>query len=393
MLNLELSTFFGEFEELDALSQLLNNFNEQFGAVVKTKRMHWMTSWSDLISVASLGTGPDVSQIGNTWISSLTGLNAIRTFMPHETEDMGGDLLFAGNKSPSSCWSIPWTSYAFVICYRKDRLQEQGIAPETAFANQQATLNTIQTLSKIKGAWLTPFVPAPYPDLLHIAASWIWGNGGELVVCDNARPKVTFDEPKAMQGLAGWLDTYRGVSPEHRLSARDCMAMFQQGKASAIVSGIRTAHAMYKAADEETRQNIGFASISNTPWSGGDSLVIWKHTKWDPKREDLALKLVKFLTSQENVVRFCQMAHSLPARQDALEMLYPASHPMRKTVQIISQNGRRYPEINEWRSIEHQMVQELDNIVHEATKNPGRSSLEVLKKHLPPLAQRLNRTM
>ena len=66
---------------------------------------------------------------------------------------------------------------------------------------------------------------------------------------------------------------------------------------------------------------------------------------------------------------------------------------MRETVQVINQNGKCYPAINEWRSIEHQMVQELDAIVHEAIKAPGRSSQEILEKHLRPLAQRLNRTM
>ena len=390
MRNLEISTFFGDFDELDALLQLLDAFNKKHEAVVKTKRMHWMTSWSDLVNVASLGSGPDISQIGNTWISSLTGLNAIRPFKPQESKSMGGDLLFTGGETPSPCWSIPWTSYAFVICYRKDHLMEKGITPETAFANQEATLETIQ---KLGDAWLTPFVPTPYPDMLHVAASWVWGSGGELVSDKNGRPQIVFDQPAAMQGFCGWLESYRAVPASQRLNARDCMGLFQQGKAGAVVSGIRLAQAMFAAADEKTRQNIGFAPISQTPWVGGDSLVIWKHAQREAESEKLSLALVNFLTSKENVIQFCQSAYSLPARQDALEALYPPSHPLRETVQAISKNGRRYPVINEWRSIEHQLVQELDNIVHEAYKNPARASAEILEKHLHPLAQRLNRTM
>lgn len=395
MPNLELSTFYGDFEELDALSQLLDEFNQQAGALVKTRRMHWMTSWSDLISVAALGSGPDVSQIGNTWISSLTGLNAIRAFKPQEVQNIGGGLLFPDGEAPAPCWSIPWTSYAFVICYRKDLLKAQDIDPETAFVSQQATLETIQKLaaSSSAGAWLTPFVPSPYPDMLHIAASWIWGSGGELVSYKNNRLKTSFDQPKAMNGLTGWLESYRAVSPSHRLNARDCMSLFREGQASAVVAGIRAASLLFESCDEQTRKEIGFAPISTTPWVGGDSLVIWKHAQREIEQEKQALNLVKFLSSPENVLRFCKQSHSLPARKDALETLYPQQHPLFPAVQVINQNGKRYPAINEWRSIEHQLVQELDNIVHEAGKNPAHSSQEILAKHLHPLAERLNRTL
>lgn len=390
MLNLELSTFYGDFEELDALAQLLEIFNRQSSATVKTKRMHWMTSWSDLISVASLGSGPDISQIGNTWISSLTGLNAIRTFKAGEIKAIGGEQLFPQGETPHPCWSIPWTSYAFVLCYRKDHFAEKGIDPARAFSRPDETLETIK---KLDDGWLTPFVPNPYPDMLHIAASWVWGSGGELVVCHNNRPQIVFDQPAAMHGLRNWLDSYRAVPPEHRLNSRDCMTLFQQGKASAAIIGVRMANTMLGSVDEKTRQQIGFAPLSQTPWVGGDSLVIWKHAQREAEREKMAIELVKFLTSPENTIQFCRSANSLPARRDALEALYPPSHPLHTTVQTISKNGRCYPAINEWRSIEHQLVQELDSIVHEAYKSPARTSAEILEKHLQPLAQRLNRTM
>jgi len=395
MLTLELSTFYGDFEELDAQAQLLDTLNQQAGLQVKTRRMHWMTSWSDLISVASLGSGPDVSQIGNTWISSLTGLNAIRAFKAQEAQALGGDLLFPNGKVPAPCWSIPWTSYAFVFCYRKDLLEAEGIDPETAFASQQNTLETVRKLaeSSNKGAWLTPFVPSPYPDMLHIAASWVWGSGGELVVTKNNRPQTAFDQPESLDGLAGWLDTYRAVSPSHRLNARDCMSLFREGQTAAVVAGARAANTMFESCDEEMRANIGFASISKIPWVGGDNLVIWKHSQREVEREKQALSLVKFLTNPENVMQFCKQAHSLPARRDALDNLYPSEHPLYQAVQTINRNGKSYPAINEWRSIEHQLVQELDSIVHEACKSTARSSREILENHLRPLSGRLNRTM
>jgi multiple sugar transport system substrate-binding protein len=395
MLTLEISTFFGDFEELDGLARLLETFNQQERVSVKSKRMHWMTSWSDLVSVASLGSGPDISQVGNTWVSSLTGLNAIRTFKPAEIDAMGGALLFPNAEISGPAWAVPWTSYTFVICYRKDWLEGQGLDPQTAFTSSPATLATIRALGHAsqKGAWLTPLVPSPYPDLLHIAASWIWGFGGDLVSMRNNHPQVVFDQPNALEGLAAWLESYRLVPPSHRLSARDCINLFQQGKAGAVVAGIRAASAMIANLDPGLRAQVGFAPVSPTPWVGGDSLVIWKHAQREAEREQHALALVAHLTSRENVLQFCQAAHSLPARQDALDLLYPEGHPLREAVQTTSQRGRCYPALNQWRSIEHHLVQCLDTIVHEAYNNPGRDSLEILEKHLHPLAERLNRSM
>jgi multiple sugar transport system substrate-binding protein len=390
MLHLEFSTFFGDFDELDTLLQLLGTFNKNRKANVKTKRMHWMTSWSDLVNVVSLGSGPDVSQIGNTWISSLTGLNAIRSIKPIEAQDMGGDALFADRQIPSPCWSIPWTRYAFVICYRKDNFAAKSIDPTTAFANQPAAIESIRTLGD---EWLAPVVPHPYPDLLHIAASWVWGNGGELVAQENHHPQVVFDQPAAMQGFWGWLESYRAISPDRRLSARDGMVLFTQGKISAMVLGIRMAQAMLSAIDPKMHPAIGFAPISQVPWVGGDSLVIWKHAQREPEREKLGLDLIKFLTSKDNVVEFCRLSHSLPARQDALEELYTPDHPLHETIQVIDKQGRCYPVINAWRSIERQLIEVLDSIIFEAYKNPTRSSQEILERHLPALAQRLNRTI
>jgi ABC-type glycerol-3-phosphate transport system substrate-binding protein len=196
-----------------------------------------------------------------------------------------------------------------------------------------------------------------------------------------------------MQGFSGWLESNRAIPGARRLNTRDCVNLFQQGKVSAVVTGIRMAQAMFATADEEMRENIGFAPISPTPWVGGDSLVIWKHAQREAEREKLALALVKFLANKKNMIQFCQSAYSLPARQDTLEALYPLGHPMRDTVLAISKNGRSYPAISEWRSIEHQLVQELDAIIHTAYKAPGRSSQEILEQHLPPLAQRLNRSI
>lgn len=395
-MNLELSTFHTSFTDIETIHRVLDPFAAKHPEImVKLKRMHWMTSWSDLISVASFGSGPDISQIGDTWISSLTGLNAIRPFKEDETAQMGGDQLFSNNP-PSPVWALPWSKYCYVICYRKDLLEDQGINPQTAFSNQRNLAQTIQTLKEASrlGQWLMPFVSQPYPDLLHIAAAWIWGAGGDFLNLDQRQPRIVFHKPEALRGWKLWLEAYRAISPGYqRLNAHDSFSLFSQGQACAVVANIRMATSLLETADETTREMIGFAPLSEVPWLGGDSLVIWKYTQREALREQMALELVKYLTSAEGMYQFCKRSHSMPARDDTLQQLYPQGNPLHEAVAYINQHGRRYPAINQWRPVENQLLQELDLILHKGLLQPDTPAEEIFEQHIAPLAERLNRTL
>lgn len=396
MLNLEFSTFHVSFNDIETIHQVMGSFaklNPQ--THVKLKRMHWMTSWSDLISVASFGSGPDISQIGDTWISSLTGLNAIRPFQTEEISPHAAQDLFSTGV-PAPLWAMPWTKFSYVVCYRKDLLAVNGIDPKVAFSNQKELTKTAARLKHAEkpGQWLIPFVSQPYPDLLHIAAAWVWGAGGDFLNCDQRIPQVVFHKPQAIHGLTQWVENYRSVSPGfQRLNMTDCVDLFANGQATAVVANIRMAAALYENADEATRAQLGFAPLSEAPWVGGDSLVIWKHTRREPRREQMALELVQYLTSAEGQRLFCRPSHSMPAHLSTQRELYPAEHPLHDAIFYIHEHGRRYPAINQWRPVENQLIQELDLILQKALLQADTPAIEILNLHIPPLAERLNRTL
>ncbi len=402
MAAVEFSTFHGDFQDIDSINHLLDQFASSNNCEANLRRMHWSTSWSDLINVASLGSGPDVSHIGETWVSSLRGLNALRPFKPHEIQAMGGedDFTAAATQGNRLQWSIPWTSFTFVICYRKDVLDSVGADPENAFATLESFQDTLQRLgqSPFEVPWLMPFAPQPYPDLLHIAASWVWGAGGDFIRTEGRTPQVIFHQPKAMQGLTYWLNAYRAIPRNYQqVHARNCAELLSVGRTALIITSIRSAISMLNGftgrLDAGTRSKIGFAPISNTPWCGGDSLIVWKHTQGSSEREQMALNLVKHLTSEVCMIDFCRKAQAMPTRRKALEEVFPASHPLHDTVVKISQSGRNYQALTQWRPIEHQLASELDNVLFEARTNSSVKTETLLKSHLEPLAERLNRML
>jgi ABC-type glycerol-3-phosphate transport system substrate-binding protein len=111
------------------------------------------------------------------------------------------------------------------------------------------------------------------------------------------------------------------------------------------------------------------------------------------RREDACMKLVKFLTSKEENLRWRRETNILPARIDALEEIYPEGNPLHDAVMIAARQGRTYRSIPLWRRIESQLAQELGIIIGEVNKNPSIPSMDILRSRLEPLARRLNVTL
>jgi multiple sugar transport system substrate-binding protein len=170
--------------------------------------------------------------------------------------------------------------------------------------------------------------------------------------------------------------------------------LFANGRAAAIVTDNRSADSRIVVGGEPiVRENLGVASLTETPWCGGGSFVIWKYTQEDRERERGAVDLVKFLVSREAEVQWARGVHSLMARIEAIEDVYPDYHPLRHPVMQMIQTGRTYRVIPLWRRLEYQIANTLNVVVQEARADPSIEAASILQKHLDPLADRLNLTL
>ncbi len=399
MIELELSTIPDSENDTQTLTRLVEEFGAKFGTKVRLRNMTWNVAWTDLLTIASQGKGPDVSHIGGTWVSSLVAMNALRPFKPHEIQSMGGPAAFMAPTWQSGVvvgdervWAIPWTGYIYVICYRKDLLASTGIDETHAFGTPDALIATLKRLqsSSLEIPWLNPYIPPPYTDLLHMASSWVWANGGQLIADDGK--KALFAEPPAIRGLTQWLDSHRTVAQAwQQLGTGECVTLFAEGRAAAVQTDIRTADSFIAGqASEVVRQNLGVATITQTPWCGGGSFVIWRHIQGMTERERLVVELVKFLTSAENETLWAREVQSMPAHREALAAIYTDDHPLKSAVEQASLHGHTYPTVSLWRRLEHQMAQALGALVNEAFDNPAVDSEILIRQRMEPLAERIN---
>lgn len=382
--------------------ELMETFTAQHGIKVRLRPMAWDTAWADLFSYTTVGNSPQVSHVGNTWVSSLVRMHAIRPFKVEELAEMGGAVEFMAPNwqtgllpNDKRVWAIPWTAWSYLICYRKDLLAQAGIDPITAFGTIEAANTTIAKLvcSPLEIPWLNTQVPMNFRCLLHIAASWIWASGGDII--DRDGTKALFNAPRAITGLIDWLETYRAVPDAYKkLSQQETFDLFREGQAAAILANVYGTNLFLDANTPAiVRENLGVAPVTDTPWTGGGSFIIWDDLRTNPEKEHAAVELVKFLSSKETHLNYSHLAGTTPSRIDALNEIYPVGNPARDAIMLTATQGRSYYNLPIWRRIEYQLYEEIGASVKDATEHLTDDPAKILHRHLDPLATRLNITL
>jgi ABC-type glycerol-3-phosphate transport system substrate-binding protein len=235
-----------------------------------------------------------------------------------------------------------------------------------------------------------PYVPFPFNDFVHTAASWVWSSGGHLI--DNRGNQVLFDSPAALAGLKAYFNLLRRLPHIDGLGAVNCMEMLTEGKAAAVLTDARSILSHLQEDTPET-SNIGAASVMSIPWSGGGNLVVWRHTYGFPDRLEAAFKLAEFLTRKSTMLEVGRRVHILPARVDALDELIPMDHPLRPVMVQLVSSARTYRSIPLWRRIENQFGQELSLIAKTLFEEKDADLDSLLRETMGRLTHRLNLTL
>ncbi|HSL45141.1 MAG TPA: extracellular solute-binding protein [Anaerolineales bacterium] len=387
-------------EDYNLQLELLTAFKKQTGIEVKLTRLDWSNAWQVLINISTHGQGADISHVGSTWVSSLVSMNALRPIPPHLITHIGSEESFVHSAWQSAlmendkhAWAIPLSTYTYAVAYRRDLLELAGLNGATAFATPfafEATIGKLEELNCAEHAWLMPYVPFPFNDFVHTAASWIWSSGGHLM--DNRGKTVLFDSPATLAGLKAYFNLVRRLPDAEYLGTDQCMQLLMQGRAAAVLTDVRAILTELQE-DSPDAQNIGAASVMSIPWSGGGNLVIWRHTYGYPDQLEATFKLAEYLTRKSTMLEVGRRSHILPARVDALDELIPAEHPLRPVMLQLVSSSRTYRSIPLWRRIENQLGQELSTIAKMIIENEEADMDKALAEVMGPLSHRLNLTL
>jgi multiple sugar transport system substrate-binding protein len=400
MIELKLSIMYStnnffEATHMEAMRAALADFEAEHHVRVGLQLFTWDTAWSELVKVALYKTGPDISEIGTTWVDNFVSLQALRPFEPHEEGLLGEASTFLPSLWQSGVilgkpqrWAIPWEADTRLIYYRRDLLQQAGIDEQTAFQSFEHLNQTLARLQQSGVAVPFAFNTLRHPRTLHFLASWVWGAGGRFI--SPSGKHVLFHTAGARDGLRAYFNLRRYLAPAaHEVTDQKNIVplMFLEGKIAVLVTGYWLTNEINQGrATPEVTANFSVARIPQSPYIGGGNLVVWRHNR----HPEAAIALLHYLTSLKTQTQALTNYGRLPARLDALYTAPFTTNPHYQPLSESLQNGQSFQTAHLWGLIEDKLATAVSKAWSDLLAHPELSVEEAIRKYIDPLANELN---
>lgn len=368
---------------------LLDEFEAQHHIHVRLRLLSWDSAWSALIKVALYNDGPDISEIGSTWLGDLVTMNSLDAIGERELEALGRASAFlpsawqgAKLAGQAQVWAIPWVTGARLLFFRRNLLEQAGVDQDTAFENAERFHQTLTCLKErgIAVPWTVP-TGLTHTSLLNVA-SWVWGAGGDFITADGKR--TLFSQAEARAGLSAYFGLGRFLAPSVRhLNGLEPDEQFLKNPDTAITM---SGPWLYREVNAELQGQIGAALPPGPAFVGGSHLVIWKHTA----KHEAALELVQFLMQPHAQITHSQNVGLLPSRLDALASPAFSTNPIYQVDIRGLQTGHSFPGTRSWGLMEDRLTNELSGLWEQALSNPELDLDAAIAKRMVPLATRLD---
>jgi multiple sugar transport system substrate-binding protein len=390
----------------------LAEFTRRTLVQVRHRQLNWETGWNDVLQIGLYQKGPDISEVGSTWVENLTDMRAIRPFSQSELNSLGGESAFLAGawphaddsssrlpvegarvngapNAPRVISSIPWLLDTRLIHYRCDVLAKAGISPEHAFETPEAFNDT---LCRLQAAGVEyPLSVATGGLSLHNLACFVWGRGGDFRSPDLR--KFALVEPRARQGLFDFFRLHRFIHPEGRkLEYSGADRRYNEGQAAVLISGQWVMKFIKDKGDVAApivQQNTGYAAPPGVPYVGGTHLVIWRHSL----HEQVDVQLLGYLTEPAVLGNLFQVSGNFPARIAALNAAPFADDRDYQLVAECMRHGRGFQSAHLWAGVEMRLSALCDQLWSDLFANPELDLQKEIEQRVVTLANRLEKTI
>ena len=379
-----------------AMVEALHEFESQSGVRVHVDILDVMSFQRQLTSFAIFRSGPDLSEVGTTWLSSLMSMWALRDFAPWEVEALEREGAFfapawQAGVDRGTVRAIPWRTDTRLIFYRRDLLARAGIAEATAFATVHDMQRTLRRLAALPGIVPCAIPTNNHPMILHILTPFVWQAGGQFM--DESGWRTAFSSPVALAGIRQYFQMFAPAIAHalYATSDEEASRSFVDGQAAVVITGHWLLDSLRREPENapQVAANLGVALTPGVQFRGGMSLVIWEHSR----HAQAALQLVRFLTSRDFQSTDLRRAGHLPARQQALGSPPFTDDPHYRLVGQSLQAGRNLRALHMWSLVEERLSAAIAGLWQEVLLDPAVDHTDLIDTRLTELAARLDSTL
>ncbi|ACU86326.1 sugar ABC transporter, sugar-binding protein [Brachybacterium faecium] len=339
------------------IEELKEAFTEATGATLDVQVQPWDGAHDKFVTAMAGGTGPDVAEVGTTWVPEFADAGGIDDL----TEDIEAAGLVDGlveglveaGTLDGAMYGMPWYAGVRSILANRDMLEEAGVNSQPQ--NWDELLTMITALEEHNPDWIS------FPVLgvsIFPAVSFIWGAGGLIAEEQDGAWKATINAPGAVEGLTWYTD----LALKHNSSTAaattwmetDALAAFLQEKVPMFISGSWTPATIRQDNPELGEKLVAFTLPSKdgavAPSFLGGSLMCRFTETQEP---ELAFELIKLITTGDFATRWAEETNYFPGTTDAVDEVVAGGDELTEVfaTQMV-EGGRPVPVTPAWGKIE-----------------------------------------
>ena len=366
--------FWAMGNEATHVPQILPEFERlNPGIRVDVQALPWTAAHQKLLTAYAGDSLPDVSQVGNTWVSEMEAIGAISP-LPASAADLLTDqfpAVLETNRIDGRPVATPWYVDTRLIFYRSDLLAEAGYeaVPQTWAGWKQAMHAVKRRAGPDKYAVLLPL--NEFEQLLT------FGLQGDAPLLREEGTRGNFSSPSFVAALAFYKSLFdEGLAPvASAAQISNVWTEFERGWFGFYFSGPWTIGDFRNRLKPETRWMTSAVPGPDGPGAsapGGSSLVVFRSSP----RQEAAWKLVRYLSEPAVQARFNEITGDLPARRSAWEAPTMASDPYIVAFEGQLARARAVPKVPEWERVVTEMQVVAERMVR-GEFTPERAGAEI----------------
>ncbi|WP_394217601.1 sugar ABC transporter substrate-binding protein [Halobacillus trueperi] len=346
-------------EEGKKLKEFSKDFEEKNeGLTVDVQAIPWDTAHDKLLTAVASGNGPDVVQLGTTWVPEFAEAGALLDLSEYMEDypNFAKENYFDGSvttmEHEDQVVGIPWYADTRVIYYRKDILKEAGYeeAPKTWDELKDAAQTLADRgedsygLDIDRNDQITPFIFA-------------WQNGYEANLEEG---DLNFDSPEFKEAIKYYTSYFEeGISQKQE--GKDIVEAFKDGSKPMFFSGPWMINIINdQAPDLEGKWSTAVMPTkeTNTSSMGGANLSIFESSD----NVEGALKFISYMTDVDTQLSWLEESNTLPSRTEAWEDPVMQENPMYATFGEQLENTKPGLQTEQFERIAQELLAHIERI-------------------------------
>ena len=340
----------GMGEEAKSLPDIAKEFEAENPDIkINVQAIPWDQAHDKLLTAVASKSGPDVVQMGTTWIPEFADAGALMDLTPYfeEYPEIDPANFSEGSvetaKYEDKIVGVPWYIDTRVLYYRSDLLEEVGYdeAPKT----WEELSDVAQKLSE-RGEDM--YGISIDPNEQSLAFMFARQNGSELFD-ENGQP--LFDQPEFVEAVKYLNSFFENGSSPIDLGLDITQTFIDDGMVPMFISGPWMVKLISDVAPELDGKwataVFPSGSVSNQSILGGSNLSVFEYSE----HKEAALKFLAYMSKPETQINWMELTNSLPAANEAGEHESVVNDELYNTFGEQLQTARSMPTIPEFERI------------------------------------------